>query len=114
MRDYYINYLKEIKEAKRNECNQLLKYILKFTDTNHRWEGSLNEFINRLGILKERLCDECNMLSYYNYEYIFETEVKKIRSNLNVRGIKVFISRKNGEMHIIIDKDLENIFQRNT
>lgn len=93
MSNYFDTYVEQVRDVKRNEGNQLLKYIIKFTDTSHKWEGSLRDFIYLLSKFRGRAGDEYNVLESYKKEHIFESELKKIRSNLCIRGIKVFTKK---------------------
>jgi hypothetical protein len=112
MSDNFNSYVKQVRAVKRNESNQLLKYILKFTDGNHSWEGSLKELIYLLSRFRERIGDEFNVMKNYIKEYIFERELNKIRTNLNVRGITVFIKRDCEKVSIVVSKNLDNDFSR--
>ncbi|KEI82847.1 hypothetical protein EXM30_04870 [Clostridium botulinum] len=110
MKNTFLTYKNEMREIRRNECNLLLNYILKFTDTCHRWKGNLDQLISILNRFRKSLEGDSNKLEYFSMEYIFETELKKIRPNLNIRGITVFTSRKNAKTHVVINKNLEDDF----
>lgn len=106
----FSTYKNKMREIRRNEGNLLLNYILKLIDTCHRWEGNLDDLISILFRYRKSLEGDYNNLENLSNEYIFQTELNKIRINLNIRGVKTFISRKHGETHIAIDKCLENDF----
>lgn len=108
MNKTFLTYKNEMRQIRRNESNLLLNYILKFTNGCHRWEGNLDELITILNRFRKALEGDYNNLEYLGMEYIFETELKKIRPNLNIRGIRVFTARKDGKTHIVINKNLED------
>ena len=110
MSNYFDTYVEQVRGVKRNEGNQLLKYIIKFTDTSHKWEGSLRDFIYLLSKFRERTGDECNVLESYKKELIFERELMKIRTNLSIRGIKVFTKRTYETVSIVVSKNEGNDF----
>ncbi|WP_147589491.1 hypothetical protein [Clostridium paraputrificum] len=112
MSNYFDTYVEQVRGVKRNEGNQLLKYIIKFTDTSHKWEGSLRDFIYLLSKFRERTGDECNVLESYKKEHIFERELMKIRTNLSIRGIKVFTKRTYETVSIVVSKNDGNDFSR--
>lgn len=87
-----------------------MKYIIKFTDTSHKWEGSLRDFIYLLFKFRVRVGDEYNVLESYKKEHIFERELKKIRTNLCIRGIKVFTKRTYKNVSIVVSKNEDNDF----
>lgn len=110
MSNYFDTYVEQVRDVKRNEGNQLLKYIIKFTDTSHKWEGSLRDFIYLLSKFRGRAGDEYNVLESYKKEHIFESELKKIRSNLCIRGIKVFTKKTYKSVSIVVSKNEDNDF----
>lgn len=110
MNKNFSTYKNEMREVRRNEGNLLLNYILKLTDTCHRWEGNLEDLISILFRYRKSLEGDYNNLENLSNEYIFQTELNKIRLNLNIRGVKTFISRKHGKTHIAIDKNLDSDF----
>lgn len=110
MSNYFNTYVEQVRNVKRNEGNQLLKYIIKFTDTSHKWEGSLRDFIYLLAKIRGRAGDEYNVLESYKKGYIFERELMKIRANLSIRGIKVFTKRTYETVSIVVSKNEDNDF----
>ncbi|APF21296.1 hypothetical protein ONV75_18700 [Clostridium sp. LQ25] len=110
MKKTFFTYKNEMRQIRRNESNLLLNYILKFTNGCHRWEGNLDKLIIILNRFRQALEGDHNNLEYLGMEYIFETELKKIRLNLNIRGIKVFTARKDGKTSIAINKNLDDDF----
>ncbi|WP_326512186.1 hypothetical protein [Clostridium intestinale] len=110
MKKNFSTYKNEMRQIRRNEGSLLLNYIIKFTDTCHRWEGNLDKLIIILARYRKSLEGDYNHVGSFGSECIFQTELNKIRLNLNLRGIQVFTSRKHGKTHIEIDKNLENDF----
>lgn len=110
MKKNFLTYKNEMREIRRNESNLLLNYIIRFTSGCHRWEGDLDKLIVILTRFRKSLEGDYNYLENFRNEYIFQTELNKIKPNLNIRGIQVFISRKHGKTYIIINKNLDNDF----
>lgn len=110
MNKKFSTYKNEMRQVRRNEGSLLLNYIIKFTDTCHRWEGNLDKLIIILARYRKSLEGDYNYLENFGNEYMFQTELNKIRVNLNIRGIQVFTSRKHDKTHIVIDKNLDNDF----
>lgn len=110
MSNYFESYFKQVRRMQKNESNKLLKYIIKFTEGNHRWKGSLEDFIYIISRFERGLNNNFDIKEEYKNYYMFEEELKRISSNLRIRGITVFTEIKHGKIYVVVNKNLDNDF----
>lgn len=108
-KEFYL-YKDNVNRIKRKESNIMLIYIIMFTERCHRWTGDYEKLVSLLLVCKKRIGLIPKWKDWHNDERMFINTLKQIKGNLEIRGIRIFTSNKNGKTYITVNKNIDDDF----